>query len=210
MRLFLLVALVVMAGCTNSTGQGNNTPPARSVKLAANLADVRQKAAQALVYCRRNRMNTRFCLLADMSLHSGVKRLFMWDFERDTIKYSFLVGHGCGAYPWSGDYTKDKPVFSNVDGSHCSSLGKYKLGERAYSDWGVHIKYVMHGLDSANSNAFKRLIVFHSWDKVADEEVYPNGTVEGWGCPTISNNSMLLLDPLLKAADKPVLLWMYN
>jgi hypothetical protein len=145
-----------------------------------------------------------------MRLHSGVKRFFVWDFKKDTITHSFLVGHGCGDNPWSLDFSKDKPTFSNKDGSHCSALGKYKLGERGYSDWGVHIKYLMHGLDATNSNALARTIVFHSWDKVTDEEVYPAGTVEGWGCPTVSNNSMQLIDPKLKASEKAVLMWIYN
>jgi hypothetical protein len=45
---------------------------------------------------------------------------------------------------------------------------------------------------------------------VSDEEVYPNGTPEGWGCPTISNKSFLKLDPILKASNKPVLMWIYK
>ncbi|WP_317616906.1 murein L,D-transpeptidase catalytic domain-containing protein, partial [Elizabethkingia miricola] len=41
----------------------------------------------------------------------------------------------------------------------------------------------MHGLEETNSNALKRVIVFHSWDKMSDEEVFPKGSPEGWGCP---------------------------
>jgi hypothetical protein len=145
-----------------------------------------------------------------MSLHSGVKRFIVWDFKKDTVTNSFLVGHGCCKQPWSKDATKENPTFSNVDGSHCSSLGKYKIGERAYSDWGVNIKYVLHGLEPSNSNALKRFIVFHSWEVVSDEEVYPNGTPEGWGCPTISNNSFKWIDPMLKSSSKPVLMWIYE
>jgi hypothetical protein len=89
-------------------------------------------------------------------------------------------------------------------------LGKYKIGERGYSNWGINIKYSLHGLEASNSNAFKRLIVFHSWEVVQDEEIYPDGTPEGWGCPTISNKSMKLTDPLLKLSEKPVLMWIYK
>ena len=64
-------------------------------------------------------------------------------------------------------------------------------------------------LPISNSNALKRFIVFHSWEVVSDEEVYPNGTPEGWGCPTISNNSFRIVDPLLKSSSKPVLMWIY-
>lgn len=174
-----------------------------------NIEKTRTKANEALTFCANKNFNTDFCILIDMRLHSGVKRFFVWDFRKDTIVESFLVGHGCGDNPWSYDLSKEKPTFSNKDGSHCSSLGKYKLGERGYSNWGVHVKYLMHGLEATNSNALARTIVFHSWEDVTDEEIYPKGTVEGWGCPTISNNNMNRIDPQLKASGKPVLMWIY-
>jgi hypothetical protein len=121
-----------------------------------------------------------------------------------------LVGHGCGDNPWNNDFSKENPKFSNTDESHCSSLGKYKIGERTYSNWGVHVKYVLHGLELTNSNAFKRFIVFHSWEVISDEEVYPDGTPEGWGCPTISDKSFKIIDPMLKLSAKPVLMWIYG
>jgi hypothetical protein len=168
------------------------------------------KAKQSLSYCKSKKFNTDFCILIDMSLHSGVKRFIVWDFKKDTVAHSFLVGHGCCNNLWSKDYSKENPKFSNIDGSHCSSLGKYKIGERAYSDWGIHVKYVLHGLETSNNNAAKRYIVFHSWDKVADDEVYPQGTPEGWGCPTISNNSFKTIDPKIKSSTRPVLMWIYK
>jgi hypothetical protein len=168
------------------------------------------KAEEALAYCKTKGMHTGFCVLIDMSLHSGRKRFHVWDFQKDSAVYSFLVGHGCCSNPWRADYSKDNPTFSNVEGSHCSSLGRYKIGARAYSSWGVQTKYFLHGLDSSNSNAYERQIVFHSWEAISDEEVYPNGTPEGWGCPVISNKSFELIDPMLKAVTKPVLMWIYS
>ncbi|WP_245980352.1 murein L,D-transpeptidase catalytic domain-containing protein [Flavobacterium aquicola] len=179
-------------------------------KPSVNIDLTKGKAKQSLEFCKTKNFNTDFCILVDMSVHSGLKRFFVWDFKKDTISDGFLVGHGCGDNPWSYDYSKEKPAFSNVDGSHCSSLGKYKIGIRAHSDWGIGVKYVMHGLDSTNSNALKRYIVFHSWEAVSDDEVYPNGTPEGWGCPTISNNSFKIIDPLLQTSAKPVLMWIYK
>ncbi|WP_281337487.1 murein L,D-transpeptidase catalytic domain-containing protein [Flavobacterium eburneipallidum] len=175
-----------------------------------NVESTKTKANQALKFCKAKNFNQDFCILIDMSLHSGVKRFIVWDFTKNKISNSFLVGHGCGENPWNNDYSKDNPKFSNVDGSHCSSLGKYKIGQRAHSDWGIGVKYVLHGLESTNNNAQKRFIVFHSWEVVSDEEVYPKGTPEGWGCPTISNNSFKIIDPLLKSSTKPVLMWIYK
>jgi hypothetical protein len=168
------------------------------------------KAKAALLYNKQNGMNERFCILIDLSIHSGLKRFVVWNFKKDTIVYSFLVGHGCCDYSWNDDESAAKAKFSNEDGSHCSSLGKYKIGERARSDWGVNVKYVLHGLDQTNNNAFKRFIVFHSWEVVSDEEIYPDGTPEGWGCPAISNKSFLLIDKILQKSEKPVLMWIYE
>ncbi|TDD74603.1 murein L,D-transpeptidase catalytic domain-containing protein [Flavobacterium caseinilyticum] len=199
LQTIIILFFTFLFGCTR-------TPE----KPYIDIESTRDKAKQALTFCNTKNFNTDFCILIDMSLHSGVKRFIVWDFKNKKIKHSFLVGHGCCDNPWSNDSSKDKPKFSNSNDSHCSSLGKYKIGERAYSSWGVNTKYVLHGLEPTNSNALKRFIVFHSWDVISDKEVYPNGTPEGWGCPTISNNSFKIIDPFLKSSSKPVLMWIYK
>ncbi|WP_312075735.1 murein L,D-transpeptidase catalytic domain-containing protein [Chryseobacterium sp.] len=171
---------------------------------------INTKAEEALKFCKKNKFNTDFAILIDMSLHSGVKRFFVYDFNTKKIIHEYLVGHGCGSNNWSGDDSKENPKFSNQDGSHLSSLGKYKIGERGTSEWGVKTKYLMHGLEQTNSNALKRFIVFHSWERMSDEEVFPDGSPEGWGCPTISNNAFKKIDPLLKNSKKPILMWIYQ
>lgn len=203
-NVFLIITVTTISACTNPITTTEASVP------TVNFDTAYIRAKEAFRFCTEKGFNKDFCILIDMSLHSGVKRFFVWDFKKDTFKHSFLVGHGCCDNPWNNDYSKDNPVFSNIKGSHCSSAGKYKIGERTYSTWGVNIKYVLHGLEATNSNAFSRLIVFHSWDMVPDNEVYPDGTPEGWGCPTISNNSFKLLDPMLKASAKPVLIWIYK
>lgn len=169
-----------------------------------------KKALEAFAFCKSKEMNKDFCILIDMSLHSGIKRFVVWDFKKNKISGKYLVGHGCGDNSWSSDESKDNPTFSNEDGSHLSSLGKYKLSGRGHSDWGINVKYLMHGLDESNNNALKRFIVFHSWNLMSDDETYPKGSPEGWGCPTISNNAMRRLDPIIQKSEKPVLMWIYN
>ncbi len=179
-------------------------------KPKLDLMKTRNKANEALAYCQSKNFNTDFCILIDMSLHSGINRLVVWDFAKDTVDHVCLVGHGSGDYPWNSDLSKENPKFSNVENSHCSSLGKYRIGQRAPSDWGVKIKYVIHGLDSTNSNAAKRFVVFHSWERVADEEVFPAGTPEGWGCPIVSINNFKHIDAKLKTQSKSTLMWIYT
>lgn len=176
-----------------------------------NITRTRLKAAEALDYCRSYGLNTSICILVDMSLHSGVNRMVVWDFSKDTILHSCLVSHGCCTTGgiWQQDQTKTNPRFSNKEGSHCSSLGKYKIGKRGHSSWGVRIKYLLYGLEASNINALAREIYFHSWSNVPDQEVYPSGTPEGWGCPAVSPRNLTKIDGILRWRITPVLLWIY-
>ncbi|AJW62022.1 hypothetical protein VO54_00533 [Elizabethkingia miricola] len=187
--------------------KNNETP---IVKQKTDAKKLKQKAEEALLYTKQNKFNTDFCILIDMSMHSGINRFFIWDFRENKISEKYLVGHGCGTNSWSSDESAGKAEFSNEDGSHLFSLGKYKIGVRGYSNWGINVKYLMHGLEETNSNALKRVIVFHSWDKMSDEEVFPKGSPEGWGCPTVSNNAMKIIDLKLKNSARPVLMWVYH
>ena len=154
-------------------------------------------------------MNTDVAILIDMKIPSGLKRFVVWDYKRDTVIMSGLVTHGCGIKKWASDQTSEAPVFSNVIDSHCSSLGKYKIGARGYSTFGIHINYLLYGLEKTNNNALARTVVLHSWDAVPDKETYHAGIAESWGCPAVSNDFMIEVDNVLKTKTKPVLLWIY-
>ena len=183
---------------------------ANQEKPVLDLNKTKEKAIEALQFCKNKKLNTDFCILIDMSLHSGVKRFVVWNFKDEKAVKTYLVGHGCGNNSWSSDESKDNPTFSNEDGSHLSSLGKYKLSGRGHSDWGINVKYLMYGLEESNSNALKRFIVFHSWNLMSDEETFPQGSPEGWGCPTISNKALREIDPMIQNSQMPVLMWIYQ
>ena len=162
---------------------------------------------EALQFCKDNNMCQEYYFLIDLSVHSGRNRFFVYDFKKVTVTHKNLVTHGsCDAF--SDNATKyEKVKFDNRDDSHCSSLGKYKIGKRDYSSWGIKVKYWLDGLEVTNTHARSRIVVLHSWDAVADAEIYPRYTPLSWGCPAVSNNFMTLLDAKLKFTDKPVLLW---
>lgn len=168
---------------------------------------LRVKADSAQSYCKQKGFNTRYCFLIDFSIHSGKKRFFVWDFKGDSIKYESLCAHGYGK-----NSTANKPVFSNAEGSFCSSLGRYKVGIRSYSKWGINVHYKLHGLEPTNNNAYKRYVVLHSYTPVPKAEIYPMHLPLGMsqGCPVINNQTMRQIDALLKALKEPVLLWIYN
>ena len=210
---FSLILLIILLGCKKENLSKSVSISSDSTVVSKPEIDIpktTQKAKEALEFCESKNFNTDFCILIDMGLHSGLKRFFIYDFKKNEISQQYLVGHGCGNSSWSADDTRENPSFSNEDNSHLSSLGKYKLGARGYSNWGVNIKYLMHGLEETNNNALKRIIVFHSWEKMSDEEAYPKGSPEGWGCPTVSNNAFKEIDPLIMNSKKPILMWIYN
>ena len=161
---------------------------------------------EAAYYCKVNNLNQDKFILIDLGLHSGYKRFFVYDFKKKTISKSYMVSHGCGDNQWGRTSSKEKPQISNEFDSHCSSVGKYVVLDRGVSQWGIKVNYVLQGKDKTNSNARNRAIVLHSWDAISDNEVYPEGTPEGWGCPAVSNESMKEIDELLKT-NKKLLLW---
>ncbi len=72
----------------------------------------RSVARNALEFCKMRNFNTDRCILIDMGIHSGIKRLLVWNLQGDPLERSYLVGHGCCNGPWSGDHSREAPVFS--------------------------------------------------------------------------------------------------
>src|SRR5688572_19157346 len=81
--------------------------PSGDDRPVVNAGKTRQKAREAQAYCQAKNFNSEYCILVDMSLHSGLKRFFVWDFAKDSILHRFLVGHGCCSNPWSLDASRD-------------------------------------------------------------------------------------------------------
>ncbi len=162
---------------------------------------------EALTFCRENQFNQDFYFLIDMSIHSGKNRFFVYDFKTKKVSHQNVVTHGtCDVFEANPEKYK-KAKFSNKVDSHCSMKGKFKIGKRDYSSWGINIKYWMHGLESTNNNAVKRVVVLHSWPAVANEEIFPRYSPLSWGCPAVSDEFMQVLDDKLKTVDQPVLMW---
>ena len=161
---------------------------------------------EAKTYCKKNSLNQNKFILIDLDIHSGLKRFFVYDLKSTKLSKSYMVSHGCGDHMWSRTSSKENAPSSNEPDSHCSSVGKYVISSRGVSQWGIKVNYLLIGKDKTNSNAVNRAIVLHSWEKISSEEVYPEGTPEGWGCPAVSNESMKEIDVLLKA-NKNMLMW---
>lgn len=201
MKLIIVSLTLLLAACS---------PKKPKPVLKVDKKDLSKYADTAYTFCRKNNLNKNFYFLIDLKEHSGYKRFYVWDFTINKSVDTFMVSHGCGKSLWQYDLTRESPSISNTPNSHCSSVGKYIIQERGCSKFGIGIKYNLKGVDKTNNNARKRAIVLHSWDKVSDFELYPDGTAEGWGCPAVSNNSMVKLDNMLKNKKENTLMWIIN
>lgn len=195
MKHFLLLIAVCFLCCNNS-----------EVETLA-VKDYNSFHKEAKEFCKENEYNESYYFLVDLSIHSGKNRFFIYDFETKKIVDKNLATHGsCDQFEENPDKWKKVKFDHRVD-SHCSMKGKYKIGNRDYSSWGINVKYWLHGLEASNKNAEKRVVVLHSWSAVKNKEVYPKYSPLSWGCPAVSDAFMEKLDERLQQAEKPVLLW---
>ena len=160
------------------------------------------RVREARGYIDEKHLSTRYCFLLDMTVHCGKKRFFVYDLVTNKIAFSGLVSHGSGGM----DYSLS-PKFSNDPGSNCTSLGKYKVGEVYYGQYGK--SYKLYGLENSNSNAFRRAVVLHSYDCVPDEEIFPKGVCNTSGCAGVSANFFKQISTIIEESQKPILLWIY-
>ncbi|MCW3117961.1 MAG: hypothetical protein JWM28_2043 [Chitinophagaceae bacterium] len=165
----------------------------------------RLKAKSELLknFARKNNYNEEICFLIDMSIESGKKRFFVFDTRNDSILLSGLVAHGS-----CNDGFKPEPAFSNKINSGCSCAGKFKIGRPYVGNFGV--AYKLYGLDSFNSNAFKRTVVLHSYTCVPEQEIDPLPICNSRGCPMVSTRFLEQLKPVINHSKKPVLLWIFD
>lgn len=194
-KLLLFISLSLLC-CNNTTIESNK--------------NYSNKHTEALQFCKDNDFNTDYYFLLDLSIHPGKNRFFIYDFNQKKIIEKNLVTHGsCDQFEENSEKW-EKAKFDSRTDSHCSMKGKYKIGKRDYSSWGINVKYWLHGLDKSNRNAVKRVVVLHSWNAVSNKEIYPDVSPLSWGCPAVSNEFMKIIDAKLKTTKKPVLLWVVD
>lgn len=160
------------------------------------------RAMEAKAFAGKNKFNTSFCFLIDMSLPSGQRRFFMYDLQKDSIQNAGLVTHGRCNQEWL-----EGRKYDNTIGCGCTSLGRYKIGHAYKGRFGLAFK--LYGLDKTNDNAFKRFVVLHSHGCVPETEV-SNEICQSDGCPTVSPGFLKQLEIAIKKSEKPVLLWIFN
>ena len=175
------------------------TEPARPIYVSP----FSYRASAVRDYALRKGFSTTYCFLVDMSIHSGRKRFFVYDLETNRVIMSGLVSHGS----CNGIFL-EQAKFSNAPGGNCTSEGKYKIGEKYRGQYGK--SYKMYGLESTNSNAYRRAIVLHAYSCIPDEEIYPRVTCNSSGCAGVSPAFFEKLSSIIDRSNKPIVLWIYK
>ena len=165
------------------------------------LERLKEKSDNLALYAKQHEYNTQYCFMLDMKIESGKKRFFVYNLKKDSVELAGLVTHG------SGKVNSNDIQFSNAEGSLCTSLGKYKIGNSYNGKFGLAFK--LYGLDNSNSNAFNRFVVLHSHSCVPSEETAPFPICESWGCPTVAPAFLTALQTYIDKSQQPILLNIY-
>jgi hypothetical protein len=113
--------------------------------------------------------------VADFSLPSDERRLWVVDLQTHEVLVHDRVAHGSG----SGE--RQARVFSDAAGSHATSLGLYR------GRWPYHGKHGrslrLDGLEASNRSARARAVVVHPSRYMDDDWVAEHGAPgRSWGC----------------------------
>ena len=115
----------------------------------------------------------------DFSLPSSEKRLWIFDLKKRRLLLNDFVAHGQN----SGDNLASN--FSNVNGSHQSSIGLFRSAESYSGRHGYSLR--MDGLEQGfNDRARERAIVIHGAKYVNPDWITTQGRIgRSQGCPAV-------------------------
>lgn len=146
-------------------------------------------------------VNDNILSIADMSLPSGKKRLFVIDLKNYKLLFVTYVAHGKNSGLDKAFY------FSNEPESNKSSVGFYTTLETYTGTHGYSLR--LQGQEIGfNSKALERDIVVHSADYVNESVVKSQGYVgRSLGCPAVSPE---LYKPIINKIKNGTCLFVYG
>ncbi len=192
----VLADVLVEAAPSDGTVTDSPPPAAPARPVIPGLRDEVLNAAWSTHACARERgtlasaaFPDRIAVI-DYTLPSTDRRLWVIDVASGEVLLHEWVAHGQG----TGDDLAR--TFSNVEGSHQSSLGVFRTGETYIGQHGRSLR--LDGLEpGVNDRARDRAIVIHGADYVSDDFIARNGRLgRSWGCPAVRND---VVDPLVDA-----------
>jgi len=160
------------------------------------------KISEIKHFIKGSKYNPEIAVFINFKIPSGKHRFFVYDLKNGKILEKGIVSHGSGSVVENSE----KLVFSNIENSYQSSLGKYEIANSYIGNFGK--SYRLKGLDKTNSNAMKRAIVLHSLSCVKDEES-ENPACLSLGCPMLSPNFFKTVASYIDRSEKPILLYAF-
>lgn len=138
--------------------------------------------------------------IADFSLASTRKRLWVIDLDKKKVLFNTVVAHGQG----SGNLYATS--FSNTGSSHQSSLGFYVTGSTYCGKHGCSLR--LEGMDRGyNDAAMSRAVVMHSAEYCSSNYINGNNRLgRSWGCPAVPPQ---LAQPIINTIKDGTCLFIY-
>ena len=168
-----LLPVVAAAAETNASNLARLAPDADPRVLTLAL-EARECASRQLGQAPSPRL-----AVIDYSRASTVPRLWVFDLDNDRLLFREVVAHGQG----TGENMAR--AFSNLDGSHQSSLGLFRTADTYEGHNGYSLR--MQGLEpGTNDAAMARAIVMHGAAYVNTDTARQQGRLgRSWGCPAL-------------------------
>ena len=203
LALFLGFLLTAAAWYYTKLKPGKSSYSLATVSNKEILTRLNGHATSLLAYAKQNKYNTSTCFLVDMSIGSGKNRFFVYDLKKKAVVDAGLVAHGRCNKDWLSGRQ-----YGNQVGCGCTSLGKYKIGYPYTGRFGR--AYKLYGLDTTNSNAFKRYVVLHPYTAVPNDEVDPLPICQSDGCPMVAAAFLQKLGKIIDQSPQPILLYIFD
>lgn len=162
----------------------------------------KSKIQEVKNYIKGKDYNQNLAVFINFKIYSGKYRYFVYDLRNDKTLQKAIVAHGDGSVVKNSNALQ----FSNTDGSHQSSLGKYEIRESYTGKFGK--AYRLDGLDETNSNARSRAIVLHSYYCIPDNESSHPACLS-FGCPMLSKNAFDETARYVDSSKQPILLYAF-
>lgn len=157
-------------------------------------ANFDDKVSELTSYCKSRGYNAQYAILVDYGKTILSRRFYLVDLKTGDVVMRSLCGHGC-----TGVGTILKGDLSNVPGSHCSSLGHYKIGRKRKMYTQDAMAFELDGLDKTNSNARSRSILIHESQWLLSH-----------GCVTLRPGRFKKVAEILQTQPKNVVMWVYE
>ncbi|PKH67861.1 hypothetical protein CXF59_06135 [Flavobacterium sp. ALD4] len=194
--LFLLPINIFSKNAANKTYASSELTSRAEEKLLQQVKRIKELVQHNSNY------NPEIAFFIDMQVMSGKNRFFIYDLKNNVILDQGLVAHGFGSrIKIDGDQK-----FSNENGSLCTSLGRYRIGQSYNGQFGK--AYKLHGLDATNDKSFSRNIVLHKSCDVPYEE--QNNQIEySFGCPMVNEIYYERIEKRIDGSKRTIILDIY-